>query len=69
MTRFNHSAETDRIIAEGYRKGDPVNWIAKKLRCTKNVVIGRARRIGVSNPQGAIWASSKAEGHNRFKRA
>lgn len=68
MTQFKHTPETDQIIAAGYRNGDPVNWIAKKLRCSKNVVIGRAYRLGLSTPQGAIWASSNAVGHNRFKR-
>jgi hypothetical protein len=58
---FKHSPETDAIIRDGYAKDLPVNWIAKKLRVTKNVVIGRARRLGLSDPQRVAYANSSAK--------
>jgi hypothetical protein len=45
---FKHTPETDLRIRVGYSASEPVQSIADDLGVSKNVVIGRAGRIGLS---------------------
>lgn len=66
--QFKHCAESDAIIRAGYERGTSVDQIAKKLKVSKNVVIGRARRIGLADPQNGFL--SRSRGHtSRWSRA
>lgn len=56
--QFKHCPESDAIIRAGYGRGTSVDQIAKKLKVSKNVVIGRARRIGLADPQNGFLARS-----------
>lgn len=56
MGHFNHTAETDAIIRAGYAEHRPVVHIANDLGVSKNVVIGRARRIGLSSQGNLTFA-------------
>ena len=45
---FKHTAETDARIRQGYEAGERVLDIANALGVSRNVVIGRAGRIGLA---------------------
>jgi hypothetical protein len=45
---FRHTPATDAIIRQGYADGILVIDIAETLGVTRNVVIGRARRLGLT---------------------
>lgn len=45
---FKHTTQTDQRIRDGYARSEPVAEIAAALGVTRNVVIGRAGRIGLS---------------------
>lgn len=45
---FKHTDKTDARIRRGYEAGDLVVDIAAELRVTRDVVIGRARRLGLA---------------------
>lgn len=47
---FNHTAETDARICQGYEAGERVLDIANALGVSRNVVIGRANRLGLQEP-------------------
>jgi hypothetical protein len=47
---FRHTERTDKIIRDGYANATPVREIAAALGVSRNVVIGRARRIGLADP-------------------
>ena len=45
---FRHTERTDKIIRAGYANATPVREIAAALGVSRNVVIGRAARLGLS---------------------
>jgi hypothetical protein len=45
---FKHTAESDARIRQGYAREERVSAIARALGVSRNVVIGRANRIGLS---------------------
>lgn len=45
---LKHTNESDARIREGYAAGERVSSIAAALGATRNVVIGRAFRLGLS---------------------
>lgn len=47
---FKHTEETDARIRLGYEAGERVAAIARELKTTRNVVIGRAYRLGLAKP-------------------
>lgn len=48
--KFNHTNESDAVIREGVEAGVPYSAIAVKMGLSKNMVVGRAFRIGLSSP-------------------
>ena len=48
MSDFAHTEATDSRIRRGYEGGERVVAIAADLNVTRNVVIGRARRLGLT---------------------
>ncbi len=50
---FRHTPESDQRIRDGYSATEPVQSIADALGVTRNVVIGRARRIGLAGTYDA----------------
>lgn len=52
--KFKHTEQTDAVIRSGYAANAPVSAIAAELKTTRNTVIGRANRIGLSRP----WRTS-----------
>lgn len=54
--RFTHTPETDAVIRSGYAVNRRVADIAADLGVTRNVVIGRARRLGLADKER--WAAS-----------
>jgi hypothetical protein len=48
MTQFNHTPETDAIIRAAYESGRFLEEVARELGISKNAVIGRANRLGLS---------------------
>ena len=69
---FTHTDQTDAIIRAGYAANRPVREIAAELGVTKGAVIGRARRLGLSdsqirerwNERAARFAALYAEGQS-----
>lgn len=59
MTWFKHTPETDAVIRGGYAVNRKVAEIAAELGVTRNVVIGRARRLGLAD--SSRWVASITE--------
>ena len=53
---FTHTDQTDAIIRAGYAANRPVREIAAELGATKNVVVGRAFRLGLSSAERWVAA-------------
>lgn len=50
MSVFKHTSETDAIIRDGYAANRRVADIANEMGVSRSVVIGRAFRLGLSDP-------------------
>ena len=57
---FRHTERTDKIIRDGYANGLPVREIAAALGVSRNVVIGRAFRLGLADAAKAVPIYSEA---------
>ena len=47
---FTHTKETDARIRRAYACGEKISRVADALGTTRNVIIGRAHRLGLSRP-------------------
>ncbi len=47
---FKHTPESDQRIRDGYASNERVLSIAKDLGVSRNVIIGRAFRLGLADP-------------------
>ena len=62
---FKHTTDTDQHIRNGYANSQPVRSIAAVLGVTKNVVIGRARALGLTGTYDQKVARERAADANR----
>jgi hypothetical protein len=60
--KSKHAAKNDAAIIAGYAANRRVRDIAADLGVTRNVVIGRARRLGLSDPSRLESARSARYG-------
>lgn len=51
---MDHTSATDEIIRSGYSSKVKVADIARRVGLSRNAVIGRARRLGISRPRKAV---------------
>jgi hypothetical protein len=63
--RFKHTLETDKRIRDGYAVNERVLDIATALGVTRNVIIGRAYRLGLGDPERRA-ANNKVFGRRAF---
>ena len=66
---FKHTEETDARIRRGYEAGELVSGIAAELGVTRNVIIGRARRIGLAKAGRQLEASKTPEALAKLRAA
>lgn len=66
---FKHTEESDARIRRGYEAGERVLNIANELGVSRNVIIGRARRIGLAVFGSQIDAARTPDARNRNSEA
>ncbi len=60
--KSKHAGANDEVIRAGYEANRRVSEIAAELGVTRNVVIGRARRLGLANPERRVRAIAAGYG-------
>jgi hypothetical protein len=67
---FKHTAESDQRIRDGYARSEPIREIGDALGLTRNAVIGRARRLGLTGTYDLVVAHQRiGDAHRGTKRA
>jgi hypothetical protein len=69
LVPFRHTPATDAVIRAGYRVNRPIRDMADELGVTRDVVCGRARRLGLVQPARRASAGPRHKARERLQAA